>query len=515
MVTVSQVLSVGTSFASGGDGLAPLGSVPVPSPGGGEIVNPPAAVQLGKALFWDIQVGGDGRTACASCHYFAGEDTRLTNTLNPGPDGIFASEGVVGPGQAIASTDGVHPAANVTTDDRIGSQGVVAATFTSIDADPTKAADICSTTGDKVFGMNRQVTGRKAPAVINAAFNRDNFWDGRANHNFNGFNPFGSTANNLDGSLVSMTNSSLASQADGPPNNGVEMSCAHRGFNGSNSLGAKLLARPPLQFQKVSPTDGVLGPLANTAGNGLKTATTYGSLIQAAFGVSDPSVQVNRFSAYWGQAIQAYERTLVSDRTPLDSFMAGSQSALTSSQQQGLSIFQSGKGSCTTCHAGAELTDASVSFYARNGAINRDGGDQGFHNDGVRPTSEDLGRANTGPNGVPWSVSGSTFDRGAFKTPGLRNVGLKRSFFHNGGKATLTDVVNFYARGGDFANPEKSRDMHPISFSASDVSALVDFMQNGLTDCRVAREQAPFDHPALPLPNGADRPATGGSALCP
>src|SRR5690349_13404810 len=34
----------------------------------------PAAIRLGKALFWDMQVGSDGVTACASCHYRAGAD---------------------------------------------------------------------------------------------------------------------------------------------------------------------------------------------------------------------------------------------------------------------------------------------------------------------------------------------------------------------------------------------------------------------------------------------------------
>jgi len=501
---VSVMLTTGTSLA-GGTGLAPLSSVAPPVPTGGTIVSQTAAVQLGKALFWDVQVGGDGRQACASCHFVAGEDTRLIDTVNPGPDGVFASEGITGPGQAISQVT------NITNDDRLGSAGEEAATFVKVDPNPANAADICTVTGDPVFGTNRQVTGRKAPAVINAVYNRDNFWDGRANHNFNGFNPFGSTGNNADGNLVSMTNSSLASQADGPPNNPVEMSCAHRNFNGANSLGAKLLARPPLQFQQVSAKDSVLGSLANTTGSGLNA--TYGGMIQAAFGVSDPTVQVNQFSSFWGQAVQAYESTLISDQTPMDRYLAGNRSALTQNQANGLNIFQ-GKGQCTVCHAGAEMTDASVSFYTSNGPLNRDNGDQGFHNDGVRPTNEDLGRANSGPNGVPWSVSGSSSDRGAFKTPGLRNVGLKRSYFHNGGKATLTDVVNFYNRGGDFANPEKSNDMKQLSLSSSDISALVDFMQNGLTDCRVAKEQAPFDHPALPLNGGANRPATGGNTLC-
>jgi cytochrome c peroxidase len=492
----SLVLSAGTTLA-GGTGLAPLSSVPPPRPTGGTIVNQTAAIQLGKALFWDVQAGGDGKQACASCHFRAGEDSRLKDTVNPGPDGIFASEGVTGPGQT-AQVQNI-PLTGSGQDDRLGSAGVVGADFVGIDPDTTHAADICNAHPDAVFGSFRKVTGRKAPAVINAVYNRDNFWDGRANHKFNGLDPFGGTSG-----LVNMDNSSLASQADGPPNNSTEMSCAGRGFNGGNSLGAKMLARQPLQFQQVSSKDSVLGSLANTGGNGLKTS--YGKMIQAAFGVSDPSTQVNQFSSFWGQAVQAYESTLISDRTPMDKYLSGNLSALSQNQVNGLNIFQSGKGNCAVCHAGAEMTDASVNFFNQNGALNKDGGDQGFHNDGVSPTAEDLGRA-------PFSVSKN--DNGAFKTPGLRNVGLKRSFFHNGGKATLTDVVNFYARGGDFNNPEKSSLMKQISFSPQEVNALVDFMQNGLTDCRVAKDQAPFDHPSLPINNdGGTLPATGGNTLC-
>jgi cytochrome c peroxidase len=135
----------------------------------------------------------------------------------------------------------------------------------------------------------------------------------------------------------------------------------------------------------------------------------------------------------------------------------------------------------------------------------------------VRPTAEDLGRAGTGPNNVPFSQSGSPKDRGAFKTPGLRNVKLTAPYFHNGGKATLEDVVDFYNRGGDFANPEKAKRIQPLSLSANEKAALVDFLKNGLTDCRVAMQQAPFDHPSLDLPNASSLPAVGAAGVgsCP
>src|SRR5215212_4223675 len=75
----------------------PLSSVPVPQPAGGDVVNQAAAVRLGKALFWDVQQGGDGQTSCASCHFQAGTDNRRLNTMHPGVNGTFDSGGVTGP----------------------------------------------------------------------------------------------------------------------------------------------------------------------------------------------------------------------------------------------------------------------------------------------------------------------------------------------------------------------------------------------------------------------------------
>ncbi|MGV2339755.1 MAG UNVERIFIED_CONTAM: DUF642 domain-containing protein [Planctomycetaceae bacterium] len=67
----------------------PLESIPVPLPAtlGSYIANQPAAVALGKALFWDMQAGSDGRTACATCHWHAGADIRFKNTVHPGVAG--------------------------------------------------------------------------------------------------------------------------------------------------------------------------------------------------------------------------------------------------------------------------------------------------------------------------------------------------------------------------------------------------------------------------------------------
>lgn len=507
-VEAALALSGSGASCSGSGGVEPLRCAVAPSPASGDILDNAAAIRLGKALFWDTQAGGDGKVACATCHFHAGVDTRTFNTVNPGPDGNF--DVVSGPGQTFVP-------ASFNADDRIGSQGVAKQTFVGISANLNNAADVCTADTTDTFGAQRQVTARNTPPAIGALFNRDNFWDGRANHLFNGLDPFGATGN-ASSFLIALNDASLASQAVGPPGNGVEMSCAGRPFNGFNSLGAKLVPRAALRLQLVAPSDSVLGAGSAAPANGLRCGNqpcTYAALIAAAFRPAVAANAVSQFSRIFGQAVQAYEATLIPDRAPLDRFLAGDQQALTTSQQKGLGIFTSGKGNCTKCHGGPELSDATLGAFLRQGPINEDGGDQGFHNIGVRPTFEDLGRAGTGPLGASFSVSQAASDRGAFKTPQLRNLELTAPYFHNGDKATIADVVDFYIRGGDFNNPEKARRIKAFSLQPDQREALIDFLTHGLTDCRVENDAAPFDHPSLAVPNGPTLLAVGKAGLGP
>src|SRR5437868_1527123 len=70
------------------DPLVSLKNVPVPGPPAAVLAeyvrDKAAAIRLGKALFWDTQVGSDSKTACASCHFHAGADPRTKNQLSPG-----------------------------------------------------------------------------------------------------------------------------------------------------------------------------------------------------------------------------------------------------------------------------------------------------------------------------------------------------------------------------------------------------------------------------------------------
>ena len=494
------------AFVPRADGFAPLASVAVPMPVGGDVVDFDAAARLGKLLFWDPQASSDGKVACATCHFAAGADARVRNAMNPGPDGRYDGNGVTGPGQRAL-------AENTLGDDRFASEGVVGKQFVALPTDPASAVDECTADVPPRFGGFRQVTPRNTPTVFGAVYLAQVFWDGRASSVFDGVDAFGDTAN-AGSASVHVTQAALASQATAPVVSDVEMSCAGRTLDGPAGVGAKLLGRSPLAHQVVARDDGALGCMSRAPAPGVSCGAgapcTYRELFAAAFGEALAGADAeSHFARLWGQAIAAYEATLVPDDTPFDRWLTTDPFALTERQLQGLHALASS--GCTKCHAGAELSDASASFAATHGGLNVDGGDRGFHNTGVRETtasaSEDLGRATVGPAGASYSASGAAADRGAFKTAMLRNVGLTAPYFHTGGKATLDDVVEFYARGGDF--PGTASDLRPFTFLPGEQKALIDFLQHGLTDCRVATSAAPFDHPSLVVVDGPALPAVG------
>jgi len=528
-------------------GLAPLNTVPVPEPANFAdfVRDRQAAIALGKALFWDMQAGSDGQTACATCHFSAGADLRSRNQLNPrvgnfvvnGPN--FQLSAADFPTHRLADPNNRDSAVLFDTDNVSGSQGVLPSTFVAIR--PGSAVDDVVFAGpDPIFsvrGVNvRRATGRNTPSNINAVFNHRNFWDGRAQNDFNGVTPFGArdpdarvaqlnAAGGADLVKVSLNNSSLASQAVGPPGNDVEMSAAGRNLK---DIGKKLLALQPLGEQRVSANDSVLGPHSSASGVGLRTS--YADLIRQAFQpqwwnssatLTDPATGRSytmmefNFSLFWGLAIQTWEATLVSDQTPLDRFLAGDNAAISDQAKSGLSVF-GGKGRCDKCHSGPEMTTASVHAVQQLGLTNNSDGinsDTGFANIGVRPTASDPGNGGFDPFGNPLSETRraglpDNGVQGSFKVPALRNVALTGPYFHNGGQLTLRQVVDFYSRQGDFANPEQNPNIRNLGLSDGDKDDLVAFL-NALTDDRVKFQSAPFDHPQIFVPAGEQVNADG------
>lgn len=368
-----------------------------------------AKADLGKALFWDEQLSSTGTVACGTCHLpvGGGADPRSIDAVasrHPGPDLVFD-----------------------TADDIVGSLGVPRSwSDGTYDFDPT-------------FGMDDQVTGRRANSAINAAYSDLLFWDGRAASEFR--DP-GTDA------VVVASGGALENQVLGPPLSDVEM--AHVGRNWAD-LTLALETAVPLAVASDVPA-------------ALETwiaGRTYPELFEEAFGTDD--VTATRIAL----AIATYERTLYSDQTPYDDFLGGDGAALTASEEQGRQVFQA---SCGTCHSGALLTDDAFYYL------------------GVRPASEDEGR---------YGETAAAGDLGAFRTPGLRNVALRSPFFHNGRFETLEEVVEFYDRGGDFVAPNKDVRIAPLGLTAQQKSDLVAFMERPLTDPRVEAETAPFDRPKL------------------
>jgi cytochrome c peroxidase len=310
-----------------------------------------AAVVLGKALFWDMQIGSDGVQACGSCHFHAGVDNRTRGQLNPdimGPDGNNATLDLKGPDQEVTAADfPFHKLFDITipgepllnpgnvisdTDDVMSSMGVsrfkrfddippigLAYFLPAVNGVQALAPDVGTILADPVPANEgfRRVEPRHTPNFFAATFNFDNFWDGRARHDFNGgsvdgaadpqehvfFND-GSPGGVIDGATngdiaglrqaefglstngdntetegedlpLRIRLSSMASLATGPVLSNFEMS-----FDGRNwpKMGKKLLQSgvTPLANQLVATDDSVLGPYSNQGGSACTVATVPG-----------------------------------------------------------------------------------------------------------------------------------------------------------------------------------------------------------------------------------------------
>lgn len=284
------------------------------------------AAALGKALFWDMQVGSDTVQACASCHFHAGVDNRTKAQINSGVNAgdtttitVVGADGVtpLGPNSEVVaasfplhkladpniSTDPLVNPGNIarTTNDVLSSMGVSRfKLFVDIPAIgnflPAGASGVASLRPDIACGDLGEPTGcsapldpvpinqglrriepRHTPTFFAATMNFDNFWDGRARHDFNGGSVFGPSdpqshvmvndpAGNIQATRQIIRFASLASLATGPALSDFEMSFVGRNWA---KLGKKLLQEgvTPLANQLVNPNDSVLGPYSNQPGN--------------------------------------------------------------------------------------------------------------------------------------------------------------------------------------------------------------------------------------------------------
>lgn len=202
--------------------------------------------------------------------------------------------------------------------------------------------------------------------------------------------------------------------------------------------------------------------------------------IEMALSLDDAIAKLNKIEGYRTQfkavfgtdvskdgvakAIAAYERTVLSGNAPYDKFKAGDEKALTAKAQRGMKLFF-GKAHCSACHSGPSFSDA------------------GYHNLGVSflVDKPDVGRE---------AVSKLEGDRGAFKTPTLREIARTAPYMHDGSLKTLEDVVEYYNKGGtpsDWLDEE----VYPLKLTADEKADLVTFMKEGLASSEYPNHAAP------------------------
>ncbi len=150
------------------------------------------------------------------------------------------------------------------------------------------------------------------------------------------------------------------------------------------------------------------------------------------------------------KSLAAFQRTLVTEPSPFDRFLAGDKDALSDESKRGLELFR-GDAGCVECHNGPLLSDGK------------------FYRLGV--SFKDQGRS---------KVTGKTEDRYRFRTPSLRNISETGPYMHDGSQKTLEEVVTFYFRGIPASGPNGlSLDTEALDFlSFSDIDAMVEFLKS-------------------------------------
>lgn len=258
--------------------------------------------------------------------------------------------------------------------------------------------------------------GRNSPVSYNRILSDLQFWDGRA--------------------------ASLEDQAVGPIANPIEMGNTHEACVG------RLDEIPGyrLQFQKIFPDGGV------TIDNVGKAIAAFERAI-----VTGPSPYDYR------QALKPFESLDEDDIADLkeddpetfeayqDAKAGASANPMSESAVRGMDLFFSKRVGCSNCHVGANLADEQ------------------YHNLGIGMEADepDLGR---------YEVTKQEKDKGAFKTPTIRNVALSAPYMHDGSLDTLEDVVEHYVKGGT-KNKWLSDKMTPIKMTPQEKLDLVEFMR--------------------------------------
>jgi cytochrome c peroxidase len=176
----------------------------------------------------------------------------------------------------------------------------------------------------------------------------------------------------------------------------------------------------------------------------LNKISGYAPLFQKAFG--DPTISKERVA----MAIASFERTVLGGNSRYDRYSKGDKTAMNESEIRGMNLFF-GKANCTRCHVGSNFSDSD------------------FHNLGVgmdKP-KPDLGR---------FQVTKEEKDKGAFKTPTVRDITKTFPYMHDGSEKSLEEVVEFYDKGGS-PNPHLDAKIVKLNLSPQEKADLVAFLK--------------------------------------
>jgi cytochrome c peroxidase len=267
-------------------------------------------------------------------------------------------------------------------------------------------------------GIGGQTGNRNSPVSFNRIFSEAQFWDGRA--------------------------ASLEEQAVGPIANPIEMGNTHEQAVGR----IRQIEGYRLQFEKIFP-EGV------TIGNVGKAIASFERVIVTGTSSYDAYEPLRAFEAAY-QADLADLEALKKDDPDLHAQYlklkeASDAQPISESAKRGREIFFGQQGRCTACHVGPNFSDEK------------------YHNLGIgmdRP-EPDLGR---------FAVTKEEKDRGAFKTPTIRNAVQSAPYMHDGSLKTLDEVVAWYDKGGH-PNPQLSTDVKKLNLTEQQRKDLVAFME--------------------------------------
>jgi cytochrome c peroxidase len=210
------------------------------------------------------------------------------------------------------------------------------------------------------------------------------------------------------------------------------------------------------------------GPMANPIEMGhtlagieqkLNADASYRAEFKKAFGSDVITIEMVE------KSIASFERTIVSGNSPFDRYMyGGDNKALSASAKRGLEVFRNPKkGDCAVCHT---IGDEYALFT-----------DNKFHNLGVGAklgmTGEveltDLGR---------FKVTNNEADKGAFRTPSLRNIALTAPYMHDGSDKNLKETIDFYIGAGN-SNAYRDKEIHSLDFlTGKERADLLEFLKS-------------------------------------